>query len=121
MKNYNKNNISIAQTLRKNMTDWEKHLWYDFLCDYPIKFKKQQAIGNYIVDFYCAKAKLIVELDGKQHYMVDNISKNDVIRQHELEKMGFRVIRFKNSEISKCFNKVCECIHIEVKKGLGEI
>ena len=103
------------------MTDWEKRLWYDFLCDYPIKFKKQQPIGNYIVDFYCAKAKLIVELDGKQHYMVDDISRNDVRRQQELEKLGFRVIRFTNSEINKNFNKVCECIHIEVKKRLGEI
>ena len=121
MKNYNKNNVSIAQTLRKNMTDWEKHLWYDFLCDYPVKFKKQQTIGNYIVDFYCAKAKLIIELDGKQHYMVPSISKNDVLRQQELEKMGFNVIRFHNSEINKNFKKVCECIHIEVKKGLGEI
>ena len=52
--------------------------------------------------------------------MLTQVSQNDVLRQHELEKMGFRVIRFKNSEISKCFNKVCECIHIEVKKGLGE-
>jgi very-short-patch-repair endonuclease len=121
MKNYNKNNIPIAQSLRKNMTDWERHLWYDFLCDYPVKFKKQQPIGNYIVDFYCAKAKLIIELDGKFHYMVQEISKNDVLRQQELENMGFRVIRFPNSDVSKNFKKVCECIHIEVKKGLGEI
>ncbi len=95
MKNYNKNNVSIAQTLRKNMTDWEKHLWYDFLCDYPIKFKKQQAIGNYIVDFYCAKAKLIIELDGEQHFKVDEISQKDVLRQQELEKWVLELLDLK--------------------------
>lgn len=119
MKNYNKNNLPLAKQLRKNMTKWEKHLWYDFLSKYPIKFQKQKAIGNYIVDFYCAKARLIVELDGKEHW-IDSIGSNDVFRQQELENMGFKVIRFYNTELNKNFSKVCECIHIEVVNRLAE-
>ena len=64
MKPYNKSNIPLAKNLRKNMTPWERKLWYEFLRDYPIRFQRQKSIGKYIVDFYCAKAKLIIELDG---------------------------------------------------------
>ena len=63
-----------AQTLRKNMTKEERHLWYDFLKAYPIQFKRQYPIGNYIVDFYCYKARLVVELDGSQHCEPEAIS-----------------------------------------------
>ena len=64
MKEYNKANIPLAKTLRKNMTPWERKLWYEFLRNYPIRCQRQKAIGNYIADFYCAKAKLVIELDG---------------------------------------------------------
>lgn len=65
---YNKANVPIAKTLRKNMTKQEKHLWYDFLREYPIKFTRQKVLGKYIADFYCAKANLVIEIDGSQHY-----------------------------------------------------
>ena len=68
MREYNKANISLAKTLRKNMTPWERKLWYEFLRTYPIRNKKQKAIGNYVVDFYSAKARLVIELDGGGHY-----------------------------------------------------
>ena len=67
MYKYNKNLVSNAQELRKNMTPEEKHLWYDFLRSYPIKFYRQRPIGNYIVDFYCSEAHLVIELDSNQH------------------------------------------------------
>ena len=65
---YNKNNVSFAKEMRKNPTPWERRLWYDFLCKYPVRFQRQKAIGNYIADFYCARAKLVLELDGGEHY-----------------------------------------------------
>ena len=68
MKDYNKENIPLAKALRKNMTPWERKLWHDFLRNYPIRFQRQKAIGNYIADFYCAKARLVVELGGGGHY-----------------------------------------------------
>ncbi|MCI6096959.1 MAG: DUF559 domain-containing protein [Clostridiales bacterium] len=71
MKDYNKENIPLAKTLRKNMTPWERKLWYDFLRYYPVRFQRQKAIGNYIADFYCAKARLVIELDGGGHYTAE--------------------------------------------------
>ena len=64
---YNKNNIARAKTLRKNSTPQENHLWYDFLSTYEIRFQRQKAIDNFIADFYCHKAKLVIEIDGSQH------------------------------------------------------
>ena len=71
MKEYNKENIPLAKALRKNMTPWERKLWYDFLRTYPARFQRQKAIGKYIVDFYIAEAKLVIELDGSQHFEVE--------------------------------------------------
>ena len=71
MKDYNKDNIPLARVLRKNMTPWERRLWYDFLRNYPVRFQRQKAIGNYIADFYCAKARLVIELDGGGHYTAE--------------------------------------------------
>ncbi len=65
---YNKKLIPRAKELRKNMTKQENHLWYDFLRIYPVRFQRQKTIDNYIADFYCHKAKLIIELDGSQHF-----------------------------------------------------
>ena len=75
MKEYNKVNIPLAKTLRKNMTPWERKLWYEFLRSYPIRFQRQKAIGNYIVDFYCAKVGLVIELDGGGHYTLSKQKK----------------------------------------------
>ena len=109
MKEYNRANIPLAKALRKNMTPWERKLWYDFLRNYPLRFQRQKAIGNYIADFYCAKAKLIVELDGGGHYDAKQ-SEKDKIRTKELENMNLKVIRICNLDIDRNFSGVCEYI-----------
>ena len=118
MKEYKKSNIPIAKILRKNMTPWERKLWYDFLRNYPVRFQRQKAIGNYIADFYCAKAALIIELDGGGHYY-KNQSIKDEIRTAELEKMKLKVIRICNLDVDKNFRGVCEYIDLTVKKALA--
>ena len=77
MKDYNKENIPLAKALRKNMTPWERKLWYDFLRYYPVRFQRQKAIGNYIADFYCAKASPVIELDGGGHIFRNRLKKID--------------------------------------------
>ena len=119
MKEYNKANISLAKTLRKNMTPWERKLWYEFLRNYPIRFQRQKAIGDYIVDFYCAKARLVVELDGGGHYNQEQILK-DNLRTKELELMDLTVLRICNLDIDRNFRGVCEYIELTVKKSLPQ-
>ena len=119
MKEYNKTNIPLAKMLRKNMTPWERKLWYEFLKNYPIRFQRQKAIGNYIVDFYCAKAKIVIELDGGGHYTTEQI-KNDKLRTRELENMNLRVLRICNLDIDQNFYGVCEYIDLNVKKSLPQ-
>lgn len=119
MKEYNKKNIPLAKTLRKNMTLWERKLWYEFLRNYPIRFQRQKAIGDYIVDFYCARARLVVELDGGEHYTVEQIEK-DKLRAKELEKNELKVIRISNLDVDSNFIGVCEYIDLTVKKSLPQ-
>ena len=114
MKEYNKGNISLAKALRKNMTPWERKLWYDFLRNYPVRFQRQKAIGNYIVDFYCATARLVVELDGGGHYTEEQAT-NDTSRTKELEGMNLTVLRICNLDIDRNFRGVCEYIDLAVK------
>ena len=118
MKTYNKENIILAKQLRKNMTPWERKLWYDFLRYYPIRFQRQKAIGEYIVDFYCAKARLVIELDGSGHYEEQQMKK-DKIRTDKLKKMNLSIIRICNLEITQNFNGVCEYIDNLVRKNLS--
>jgi very-short-patch-repair endonuclease len=100
--------------LRKNMTKEERQLWYDFLKGHSVRFIRQKIIGNYIVDFYCAKANLVIELDGSQHY--DEIGTiKDMERTRYLESQGLKVIRIPNNEINNNFRGVCEFIDNEVK------
>ena len=101
---------SNAKTLRKNMTKEERHLWYDFLCSYPVRFIRQKVIDNYIVDFYCNKARLIIELDGSQHYEDKGLLK-DKIRTSRIENRNLTVLRIPNNEINTNFQGVCEYIH----------
>ena len=115
MKPYNKNNIRFAKNLRKNMTQWERKLWYLFLRNYPIRFQRQKAIGNYIVDFYCAQAGLIIELDGKWHYTHEH-GEHDVIRQKALKNMGFEILRYPNTEIQYNFQEVCTNINVITRR-----
>ena len=106
-----------ARVLRKNMTKEERHIWYDFLKDYPVRFLRQKVIDNYIVDFYCHQARLIIELDGSQHYDEIGILK-DKIRTEKIKNRNLTVIRIPNNEISSNFYGVCEYIDMIVIQSL---
>ena len=99
----------LSQTLRKNATKEENLLWYNFLRRYPYQFRRQYKIGNYIVDFYCHKAKLAVELDGSQHYESEGAAK-DALRTAYINAQGVMVIRFSNLDVLQRFRSVCEMI-----------
>ena len=114
---YNHKNVSYARNLRKEMTPWERKLWYCFLKTYPVRFQRQKVIDQFIVDFYCAKAGLILELDGGGHYDPESQQK-DAMRTQKLEERGFKVIRFCNRDIDKNFYGVCTVIDTEVKQRI---
>jgi len=118
---YNNKIISAARNLRKDMTPQEKRLWYDFLRNHPAKFYRQRIIENFIVDFYCAKAKLVIELDGSQHYTVQGIA-HDEGRASILESLDLKIIRFANPDIDTNFSGVCavknETVENRIKKGI---
>ena len=99
------------------MTRQERHLWYNFLKAYSVKFYRQRAIDHYIVDFYCSKAKLIIELDGGQHFTEEG-EEYDRIRTDILERYGLEVIRFSNLDVDKNFAGVCEAIDEKVKQRI---
>ena len=99
---HNKAIVPIAKILRKNMTKEEKHLWYDFLRTYPVRFSRQKVLGKYIADFYCAEAKLVIELDGSGHYTKEG-KQYDEERTAFLEEYGLKVIRIPNTEIYQNF------------------
>ena len=95
-----------AQTLRKNMTKEERHLWYDFLKSLPMTFNRQKVIGKYIADFYCFEKKLIIELDGSQHY-IDKGQLSDKERDAYFSSLGLTVLRYSNRQIHNEFERVC--------------
>ena len=106
------NNLKLtenAKILRKNMTKEERHLWYDFFKTLPMTVNRQKVIGNYIVDFYIASHKLVVELDGSQHYEDKGIE-NDAKRDSFLNDLGIKVLRYSNLDINQRFESVCEDI-----------
>ena len=117
--NYNEKNISLAQNLRKNATSQENHLWYDFLSKQKVRFQRQKAIDNFIADFYCHKAKLIIEIDGSQHYTEDGRQK-DEYRTEILEGYKWKVVRFTNWQIDTNFKGVCQYIAAVVEASLRE-
>ena len=115
---YNKDNTAIARKLRKDMTCEERKLWYECLRKLPIRFYRQKPIGNYIADFYCPKLKLVIELDGSQHYQDKGIV-YDTERTKELSKYKeIKVLRIPNNQIDQNFNGVCEYIYAMVNKCL---
>ena len=116
---YNRRNIINAKNLRKNATSQEKHLWYDFLSKYHIRFQRQKAIDCFIADFYCHRAKLVIEIDGSQHYTEKGRQK-DEFRTEILEGYDLRVIRFTNRQINENFCGVCEYIDSVVRAFLRE-
>ena len=105
----NPNLKGFSRQLRKEQTKEEALLWYNFLSKYPMRFRRQYVIGNYIVDFYCHKAKLVVELDGSQHYEEAG-QKQDHERTKYLESLGLKVLRFSNLDILRQFRSVCQTI-----------
>ena len=113
--NYDHKNVAFARKLRKEMTPWERKLWYCFLKEYPLRFQRQKPIGHYIADFYCAKAKLIVELDGSGHYTPEAQEK-DALRTKFLMENGYIVIRFSNRDIDKNFHGICAFLDRKVKE-----
>ena len=104
-----------AQRLRRGMTKEERHLWYDFLKGLPVSFNRQKVMGKYIVDFYCASARLVIELDGSQHYEPTNKSA-DSERDAWLSQQGIEVLRFSNADVNLRFAAVCE----EIIKRIAE-
>ena len=113
-KMYNPDHTLIAKKLRKEMTKEERHLWYDFLRDYPVRFYRQKVIGFYVVDFYCSSAALVVELDGSQHYDEEGMKK-DKQRTEYLEQFGLFVFRVVNNDLMQRLEGVSEAIDLLVK------
>ena len=104
--------------LRKNMTEEERRLWYGFLKELPVNFNRQKVLGNYIADVYCASAKLVIELDGSQHFEKEGIDA-DRQRDEYFQSIGLTVKRFTNLDVQRNFEGVCKDIqlHTEMKKG----
>ena len=117
---HNSNLVPFAKDLRNNMTKEERHLWYDFLRTYPIRFQRQKVLGKYIADFYCAEAKIVIELDGSQHYE-DSNRVQDVERTAFLESYGLTVIRIPNNEVNQNFRGICEYIETAVRQSLSQL
>ena len=116
---HNKQLIPFAKQLQKEMTKEERHLWYDFLRTYPVRFSRQKVLGKYIADFYSAEAKPVIELDGSQHFEEVNTEK-DTERTIFLEGYGLTVIRIPNNEVMRNFGGVCEYIDTVVKQSLSQ-
>ena len=114
---YNKKNIILAKNLRKIATPQENRLWYGFLSKYEIRFQRQKAIDNFIADFYCHKAKLVIEIDGSQHH-TNKGKEKDEFRTIILEGYDLKVIRLSNRQIDEDFNFVCRYIEYVVKDSL---
>ena len=111
-----KNNRKLtpaARSLRKNMTKEERRLWYGFLRDLPLTVNRQKVIGRYIVDFYCAKAHLVIELDGSQHYGEQG-QDADKVRDEYLKSQGLHILRYSNADVNHRFRGVCEDILLNI-------
>ena len=117
---HNKQLVPLAKQLRKEMTKEERHLWYDFLRAYPVRLSSQKVLGRYIADFYSAEAKIVIELDGSQHYEDVNAEK-DAERTAFMKGYGLTVIRIPNNDISRNFRGVCEYIDFAGKQSLSQL
>ena len=109
-----------AQQLRKNITNQERKLWYDFLRKLPCRFRRQKVIGCYIVDFYCSEKNLAIEIDGSQHYEEENMIK-DAKRTEFLNSKGVTVLRYTNIDIDKNFDGVCDDIYRFITKQIKDL
>lgn len=115
---YNNNLKNQSRELRKNMTEQERRLWFCFLRNYPIKIYRQRSIGNYIADFYCSKAKVIIEIDGSQHFTDKGMNYDDY-RTKMINEFGVSVIRYSNYDVNTNFEGVCLEIDREICERLG--
>ena len=111
----NLKNLTNAKELRKNMTPQERHLWYDFLRYCKPRFRRQELIGNYIVDFFCYEAHLAIEIDGSQHYEPVG-QQEDQIRSAHLNSAGIKVLRFSNADLNTRFDSVCQAILLAIEQ-----
>ena len=111
--------LENARRLRREMTPHERKLWYLFLRKYPVKIYKQRIIGRFIVDFYCASAKLVIEADGSQHHEPQGMA-YDAERSAFLSALGLEVLRFSNRDIDRDFRGVCEQIDITIQNRLQD-
>ena len=109
--------LENARRLRRDMTPHERKLWYLFLRKYPVKIYKQRIIGKFIVDFYCASAKLIIEVDGSQHYEPQGLT-YDAERAQFMKALGLEILRFSNREIDRDFHGVCAQIDMTIQNRL---
>ena len=114
----NKRQRPHSTQLRNEPTPQERRLWYDFLRSASPQWNRQRIIDCYIVDFFCLKAKLVIELDGRQHYDENGLVEYDTVRTDYLEALGLKVLRFTNSEIENSFSDVCRRIQLEVKQRM---
>ena len=111
---HNRSLSGNARRLRREMTKQERHLWYDFLKGLPVMVHRQKVIGNYIVDFYIAEEKLVIELDGSQHFE-DAGKQADAVRDAYLNSVGLTVLRYSNADVNQRFRGVCEDILNHIK------
>ena len=111
---YNSKLVANAKALRKDMTNEEKQLWYDFLKKLPMTVNRQKNIGNYIVDFFIASHRIVIEVDGIQHKLQDHLDA-DQRRDENLRHLGITVLRYTNLQIHQNFQGVCR----DILKHLG--
>ena len=119
MRKRNPDLTANAKALRQNMTPEEKHLWYDFLRTYSARFQRQKVLGRYIADFYCAEARLVVEVDGSEHDEPEAKAYDQRRTDFLAREYGLAVLRFNDAEITRHFHEVCETIHVTVQRRLG--
>ena len=112
--------IPRAKELRKDATKQENHLWYDFLRSYPVRFQRQKTIDGFIADFYCHVARLVVEVDGSQHYDEQGLA-YDKERSAIFAEYGVKVIRFSNLDVERNFEGVCTAIDLAVKERMNSL
>ena len=107
---------AFSQKLRREATPEERRLWYEFLKQHPVQFRRQVPFGPYILDFYCAQARLGIELDGAQHYEKDALE-YDQMRSHFLQtNFQIEVLRFTNLDVKQNFEGVCLTIRRAVER-----
>ena len=117
---HNKELTENAKFLRNNMTKEEKHLWYDYLRKCPVRFSRQKVLGKYIADFYSAEAKIVIELDGAQHFEKENRI-YDEKRRKFLEQYDLKIIRIPNGEINTNFEGICRYLDKQIEQSLSQL